>query len=149
MRWSFLASLLAAAVFALSWAGHAAQAPSPAPAPSQGTYQGRDLAIAWNVQKTPSSITLQGQMKNVFYYVLDDVELRATLYDAGGRKLGKEVVFFVPGQLDRDETASFTLALQPPPSAAPKSIRVLYRYRELNKDIYTASPYFYTFDIPL
>lgn len=140
---------LAAAVFAFSAAGHTAQGAPPTSAPSQGTYSGRDVTIAWNVQKTPSSVTVQGQLKNSFYYVLDDVELRANVYDASGRQLGKEAVFYVPGQLNLDETAAFALALQLPPSAVPKRVRVLYKYREISKDQYTSTPYFYTFDIPL
>ena len=82
----------------------------PATVPPAQRYPNRvsyyDLTVSWKVTRSAGKVTIIGAVANTSYYYIRDLELTATLLDAGGKKVGEETSFVIPSQL----------STKPPPS---------------------------------
>ncbi|UFS71657.1 hypothetical protein LPW11_05545 [Geomonas sp. RF6] len=87
-----------------------------------------DIRFAWETHATAGSLTVEGVAKNVRYAYVEDLSLQISLLDRNQRVLAQETYFFIPSQIQLDDSAPFTVALK---AAAPPGAQLefLYRYR--------------------
>lgn len=104
-----------------------------------------DLTLYWNVRNEGSGVAIPGFIKNTRFAYIRDLELTATLFDDGGKKLNEATFIFFPRQIEMDEPIPFTLNIGLTNGQKPAKIRFFYRYRLPERD-YGDTPYSYTFE---
>lgn len=87
-------------------------------------YELFDAKLAWDVKTVDSSTIISGVIKNIRYYMMEELEIQAAPLTADGRE-GARDTYFVTG-IKENEAAPFILKL---PAAPPGStLRFRYRY---------------------
>ena len=90
-------------------------------------YSQFDLKIAWQTKTTDSGINIDGLVKNVRYFEMNDVEVWVSVLDGSGKTLGRSTSFFIPSSLRENEIASFNLSVPVRANAGTK-LQFTYRY---------------------
>ncbi|WP_298271071.1 FxLYD domain-containing protein [Geobacter sp.] len=124
----------------------------PATVPPVQHYPNRvsyyDLTVSWKVTRSAGKVAIEGAVANTSYYYIRDLELTATLLDAGGKEVGEKTSFIIPSQLAIDETAPFSMTIPVTPGAVAERIRFFYRYR-LAGEGPSGFPRFQDFEVPI
>ncbi len=83
-----------------------------------------DAKLAWKVTTNDKATVIDGVVKNIRYYMMDELEIWVWVVDANGRETDRAATF-VPG-LRENEAAPFTIEL--PKLASGTKLRFMYRY---------------------
>lgn len=87
-------------------------------------YSQFDAKLAWEVTSTGNSTVIDGVIKNIRYYEMDELEIWVGSLDGQGNEVHRSAAFVTT--LKENETASFTLTL---PLVTPGTkLRFLYHY---------------------
>lgn len=87
-------------------------------------YSQFDLKMAWEVRTVDGSTVIDGLVKNIRYYEMDELEIRVLSLDTEGRTVHRAADFVYT--LKENEIAQFTLKV---PRLAPGSrLRFMYSY---------------------
>lgn len=87
-------------------------------------YSQFDVRIAWEVKAVDNSTIIDGIIKNIRYYEMDELEIWVWSLDDHGKEIYRSSAFVY--KLKENETAPFTVKL---PIAAPGTkLQFLYRY---------------------
>ena len=87
-------------------------------------YAQFDLELAWDVKPVDGSTVIDGIVKNIRYYEMDELEIWVLTLDAEGKVVHRAADFVY--RLRKDEAARFTLKI---PLPAPGSkLRFTYSY---------------------
>jgi hypothetical protein len=87
-------------------------------------YSQFDAKLAWEIKSTGSSTVIDGVIKNIRYYEMDDLEIWVWSLDDRGKEVHRAVDFVF--RLMENEMAQFTVVL--PKVASGTKLRFLYRY---------------------
>ena len=87
-------------------------------------YAQFDLKLAWEVKPVDGSTVVDGVMKNIRYYEMDELEIWVMSLDAKGKEMHRAVDFVY--RLKENEVAPFTLKI--PRVASGDKLRFIYRY---------------------
>jgi len=87
-------------------------------------YAEFDLKLAWEVKPVEGSTVIDGVVKNIRYYQMDELEIWVLSLDAEGKVVHRAADFVY--SLKENEVAQFTLKL--PRLASGSRIRFMYRY---------------------
>jgi len=83
-----------------------------------------DAKLAWQVKSLGDSTVIDGVIKNIRYYEMDDVEIWVTSLDADGKDVQRAVDFIY--LLKENESAAFTLKV--PKVASGTKLHFMYKY---------------------
>lgn len=87
-------------------------------------YEQFDAKLAWDISTDVDTTVINGVIKNIRYFEMNDLEIQVALLGANGRE-GHRDTYFIAG-LKENEAAPFILKL---PAVAPGStLRFRYRY---------------------
>ena len=89
------------------------------------SYENFDIRMTWLVAISAGSTAIAGELRNIRYAMMENIEVRVTLLDAKGEKVGQGTDF-IAGRLTRDERTPFSITL--PAAAAPGS-RLAFTYK--------------------
>ena len=139
------------AAFCLVLAGCAAFALQPRQDPSfySHVYKSYDLTFFWNIKMESSTFYLSGMTRNTYIYPLTGLEMTVTLLDGQKKELGEATYFFIPPQINVDESEPFDLAINLREGGKPETLKFFYRYRVSEKGGYGNIPYYYSFEVNL
>jgi hypothetical protein len=87
-------------------------------------YSELDLKLAWEVKQVGDSTVIDGVVKNIRYYQMDELEIWVLSLDAEGKVVHRAADFVY--SLKENEVAQFTLKI--PRLASGSRIRFMYRY---------------------
>ena len=87
-------------------------------------YTQFDLKLAWEVIPVDGSTVINGVVKNIRYYEIDELEIWVLSLDANGKEVHRAVDFVY--KLKENEVAQFTLKI--PRAASGSKLRFTYRY---------------------
>ena len=87
-------------------------------------YDQFDAKLAWDVKAVGGSTEINGVIKNIRYYEMEDLEIRVWSLDAGGKPTHQAVDFVY--SLKENETGHFTLKI--PRATSGTKLRFMYRY---------------------
>lgn len=87
-------------------------------------YDQFDIKLAWDITATGDSTVINGVVKNIRYYEMDELEIRVVPLDSKGRE-GAGAVDFIY-RLRENEAAAFMLAI--PRVMSGSTLRFFYRY---------------------
>lgn len=139
------AGILLAVIFSVMTGCATYTPPKFDPALYPHAHRSYDLTLFWNVTRAGSVVTIPGFVKDTRFAYIRDLELTATLFDSGGKKVTEATFLFFPRQISMDELVPFTLNIALSAGQNPAKIRFFYRYRLPERD-YGDTPYFYTFE---
>jgi hypothetical protein len=92
-------------------------------------YSQFDLNLAWEMKVTDAGTVIDGVVKNVRYFEMDDIEIWVAVLDASGRTLGRSVGFVIPRSIRLNDKAPFSLTV--PAQALPGTkLQFTYNYHE-------------------
>ena len=87
-------------------------------------YEQFDIKLAWEVKTVDDSTVIDGVVKNIRYYKMDELEIWVMSLDAVGKVVHRATDFVY--SLRENEVAQFTLKI--PRLASGSRLRFLYRY---------------------
>ena len=87
-------------------------------------YAQFDLKLAWEVKAVDGSTVIDGVVKNIRYYEMDELEIWVLSLDAEGKEEHRAVDYVY--RLKDNEVAQFTLKI--PRVASGSKLRFIYRY---------------------
>ena len=87
-------------------------------------YSQFDAKLAWEVRSTGNSTVIDGMVKNIRYYLMNEFEIWVWSRDDRGKETHRSVAFVY--SLKENEAGQFTLEL--PLLASGTKLRFLYRY---------------------
>jgi hypothetical protein len=87
-------------------------------------YAEFDVKMAWEVKPVDGSTVIDGVVKNIRYYEMDDLEIWVASLDAKGKEEHRAVDYVY--RLRENETARFTLKI--PQVASGHKLRFWYSY---------------------
>jgi hypothetical protein len=87
-------------------------------------YAQFDIKLAWEVKAVEGSTVIDGAVKNIRYYEMDELEIWVSSLDAEGKEVHRAADFVY--SLKENEVAQFTLKI--PPVAPGSRLRFMYRY---------------------
>ena len=87
-------------------------------------YEQFDAKLAWDVTTTGGSSVINGVIKNIRYFEMNDLEIQVALVESAGREVQRDT-YFIAG-LKENEAAPFALKL--PAAASGSTLRFRYRY---------------------
>jgi hypothetical protein len=87
-------------------------------------YEQFDLKLAWEVKPFDGATVIDGVVKNIRYFEMDELEIWVMTLDAGEKEVHRAADFVY--RLKENEAAQFTLRL--PLAASGSKLRFMYRY---------------------
>jgi len=87
-------------------------------------YEQFDLKLAWEVKPLDDSTVIDGVVKNIRYFEMNELEIWALSLDAEGKVVHRAADFIY--RLKENEVASFTLKI--PRLASGSKLRFMYHY---------------------
>src|SRR5512133_743413 len=87
-------------------------------------YAQFDAQLAWQVISAGNFTVIDGVVKNIRYYEMDDLEIWVFVLDAAGKEVFRTADFVY--SLKENEAAQFGLKI--PPAASGTRLRFMYRY---------------------
>jgi hypothetical protein len=87
-------------------------------------YAQFDVTMAWEVKASQGSTVITGVVKNIRYFEMSQLEIRASSLDDKGMEVHRAVDFVTT--LRENESGAFTLKL--PPLASGSRLRFMYSY---------------------
>jgi len=87
-------------------------------------YREFDAQLAWEVKSLGDSTVIDGVIKNIRYYEMDDVEIWVTSLNADGKEAQRAVDFV--HMLKENESAAFKLKI--PKVASGTKLHFMYKY---------------------
>ena len=88
-------------------------------------YSQFDVDLAWEVRSAGSQAEVDGELRNLRYQFMDDIEVWVALLDAEGKQVARSVSYLSPHELRQNEIAAFQLTL---PAAAPVGSKLRFTY---------------------
>ena len=86
-----------------------------------------DVDLAWQVKSVGSQTLVTGELKNLRFQFMDDIEVWVAALDAAGKQRARSVSFIAPHELRKGEIAPFSLTL-PVAVAQGSTLRFTYNY---------------------
>ncbi len=87
-------------------------------------YELFDAKLAWEASTTDSSTTISGVIKNIRYFMMEEVEIQVATLAVDGREVARDTYFVT--RIKENEAEPFILKL---PAVSPGStLRFHYRY---------------------
>ena len=83
-----------------------------------------DMKLAWNVAIRGTETHIEGLIKNTWNTPVTDVEIWISLQDSNANTIARKA-YFVPGFLEKDETAPFSIML---PVRAETGSKLIFTY---------------------
>lgn len=88
-------------------------------------YNNFDVKMSFKIKTIDTTTVIDGIFRNIRYALMEDIEIRVVLLDGRGNTVCRTVEFVVPGRLDMDETATFSLVL---PTVVPHGSKLVFTY---------------------
>jgi hypothetical protein len=93
-------------------------------------YAQFDAMLAWEFKSVDNSTVIDGVVKNIRYYEMNDLEVWVYSLDTNGKEMHRGMDFVY--QLKENEAGPFTIKI--PQVASGTRLQFLYRYLGLNGD---------------
>jgi len=90
-------------------------------------YSQFDVDLSWQVKTDGTQTSIDGELKNLRFEYMDDIEVWVAVLDAAGKTKAKSVSYINPHELKRGEIAPFSLRL-PVPAPPGTKLRFTYKY---------------------
>lgn len=90
-----------------------------------------DVDMAWQVKSVGSQTYVTGELKNLRFQFMDEIEVWVAVLDAAGKQKARSVSFIAPHELKQGEVAPFSLTL---PVAVSQGTKLRFTYNYTGSD---------------
>lgn len=94
-------------------------------------HNGQDLKKAWKASPSPKGLAIQGSLKNIRYFRMEDVEISVSLVKKDGTIFSGETIF-LPGFIDKDGYRDFDLVLKNATASPGDLLQFIIKYSGLD-----------------
>jgi len=94
-------------------------------------YSQYDVELAWQVKSDAARTMVDGELKNLRFQFMDNIEVWVAVLGAAGKTEARSVSYVIPHELKIGEIAPFSLTLKVPAPPGSK-LRFTYKYSGLD-----------------
>lgn len=87
-----------------------------------------DLDMGWNTTREGTSLIVTGYVKNIRYFIMQDLELQIATLDAKGNVMARQSYAIIPTSLGQGDSSRFSVRLPSKPGTE-SGLRFQYNYR--------------------
>src|SRR6266567_3271192 len=104
-----------------------------------------DAVLAWEVREVGGETMISGELKNVRFAYMDDIEVWVSLLDPAGKTVARSTAFVIPHLLEMNHIAPFEVRL--PVLAVPgNTLHFVYKYRAQDDSMGDVGSWMQSFD---